>query len=81
MLTPAGQSGWVTRAERADEITYLRQIEQLAHEIADHAFDEPWFAYGAEGERAPEPLQRAINQLASALRHQHHGGDGCLEHV
>lgn len=71
----------MTRAERADEISYLRRIEQLAHEIADHAFDEPWFAYGAEGERAAEPLQRAINQLASTLRRQHHDEDGCLEHV
>lgn len=63
---------------REDDIDYLRRIEQLAHEVTERAMDEAWFAFGDDGQRAERPLERAINELATNLRMEHHEGDGCL---
>ncbi len=62
-----------------DELTYLHLIENLAHEVIGLAVDEPWFGFGEEGQLAAEPFDRAINELASHLRMQHHKGDGCVD--
>ena len=79
MLRP-GQDGRMDAAEREGEIDYLRRIERLAHAVIELAGDEPWFAFGEEGQRAAQPPERAMNELATHLRFQHYGGDGCLEH-
>lgn len=65
-------------AAREDDIDYLRRIEQLAHEVTVRAMDEVWFAFGDDGQCAERPLERAINELATNLRMEHHEGDGCL---
>jgi hypothetical protein len=66
-------------AARESEIEYLRRIERLAHEVTEQALDEPWFAFGDDGQRADRPLECAINELATNLRMVHHEGDGCID--
>ncbi|MBO1753189.1 hypothetical protein J4G33_15385 [Actinotalea sp. BY-33] len=64
--------------DQEGDVDYLQRVERLAHAVVDHAQDEPWFAYGEDGQAAERSLERAINDLASHLRHTHHDGDGCL---
>lgn len=71
---------WVVPAERPTRLSdddYLRQVETLAQLVADEALDEGWLTYGDD--TGQSPLQRAINELARSLRHQHGDGDGCLD--
>ena len=67
--------------ERGDlEIEYLRHIERLAHAVAEEAAREGWLVFGADGQSAARPLERAVNELATALRITHYEGDGCTDH-
>jgi hypothetical protein len=62
----------------SSEQEYLRQIELLAIDVVDHAQGEGWLSYQPDPDQAT-PLQRAVNELARQLRHQHFDGDGCLD--
>lgn len=83
LQTPDGGGAlWHDRSMRRDresEADYLRRVEGLAHEVVEHALNEPWFAFGDDGQRAERPLERAINELATNLRMVHYEGDGCLD--
>jgi hypothetical protein len=59
------------------EDDHLRQVDLLARDVADAANDEGWLSYAPDPGDAT-PLQRAVNELARALRHWHFQGDGCL---
>ena len=60
------------------ELDYLRQIELLARDVTDRAFDEGWLSYPPDPSDATS-LQRAVNELARTLRAWHFPGDGCVE--
>jgi len=66
-------------ASRPTEDEYLREIEQLAHELVEAACS----LYGGsrvfslEGEK--NDLDRAITKIAQALRMVHTAGDGCVD--
>jgi hypothetical protein len=59
------------------EQDYLRQIELLARDVIGAALDEGWLSYQPSPADATA-LQRAVDELARNLRHQHFTGDGCL---
>ncbi|WP_433361445.1 hypothetical protein ACQPZX_28490 [Actinoplanes sp. CA-142083] len=59
------------------EHDYLRQIELLARDVVDAAYEEGWLSYEADPEDAGV-VRRAVNELGRMLRHRHFGGDGCL---
>lgn len=67
-------------ATTQSETDYLRSIEQLAHEVVHQAGDkgEGWLSFAPDPVEAT-PLQRAVNNLARALRYRHFDGDGCLD--
>ncbi|MGC4854441.1 hypothetical protein ACLQ24_13840 [Micromonospora sp. DT4] len=60
------------------EAEYLRQIELLAHDVANRALDEGWLSFHPDPDDAT-PLQRAVNALARQLRHHHFDDDGCVD--
>lgn len=70
-------AGVSARRRRSDE-EYLAHIEQLAHAVADEAFEEGWLDHGSD-RSGRTPLQRSIIELAENLRHVHYAGDGCLD--
>jgi hypothetical protein len=59
------------------ERDYLRQIDLLARDEVGAAQDEGTLTYGPDPREATG-LQRAVNELARALRHWHFEGDSCL---
>jgi repressor LexA len=62
-----------------DEPEYLQRVERLARAVVHQALCEGSFE-PFSGEGAKTDLQRAIVELAGAVRYVHHPGDGCLEH-
>ncbi|MFC0430108.1 hypothetical protein [Kutzneria buriramensis] len=64
-------------SEEPSELDYLREIERRVRRVVDAAYDEGWLSYEAESDASK--LQRAVNLLARAVRHDHFTGDGCWE--
>ncbi|MEU9859921.1 hypothetical protein AB0D99_03540 [Streptomyces sp. NPDC047971] len=60
------------------DLDYLREIERLANRVSVEESNEGWLSFPSDPEAAT-PLQRSVNALARALRHDHFAGDGCLE--
>ena len=64
--------------QQNSEISYLRRIESLAHDVVNCALDEGWLSYMPDPDETT-PLQRTVNEIARNLRHIHHEADGCLD--
>lgn len=62
---------------RLSEEAYLKHVEVLAKVVCDEAFQEGWLSYPPINQNQTS-LQRAINDLATNLRGDHHEGDGCV---
>lgn len=55
-------------------LTYLEEVEELAHAVVDEAFEEGW-PYDAQGVEELTDLQKAVRELACVVRRPEAAGE------